>query len=249
MLILKLGGAAITDKTRANTADYTAIREIASILAAHPQPMVLVHGAGSFGHLIADQYQLHRGYLNEGQREAVVQLQVQLHELNRILIESLIEVGLPVITLHPASMCLMHGGRIAEFFRQPLDRALGLGLLPVLYGDCVWDSAQSFGIISGDQLVIYLANLLGAERVAFGTNVDGVLDSAGTMIPHLADLSTVTEQAKTGVTDVTGGMLGKLREIDELHTAQAWIFNLGQRDQLARILSGQGAGTSITKGK
>jgi isopentenyl phosphate kinase len=246
MLILKLGGAAITDKMRPNTADYAAIREIAGLLAAHPQPMVLVHGAGSFGHILAQEYHLHLGYQKPEQRDALVQLQIQLHELNRILVEALIEVGLPAMTLHPASMSIMHEGRIAEFFLEPVRYTLKLGLIPVLYGDCVWDSAQTFGIISGDQLVVYLANVLNAERVAFGTNVDGVMDVHGNVISHLEDITSFAEQrGNAAPTDVTGGMLGKLREIAELDHAPAWIFNLQNRDQLARVLSGEGAGTHI----
>src|SRR5687767_14486306 len=217
MLILKLGGAAITDKTRASTANPEMIRQIAGLLAKYPQPMILIHGAGSFGHIIAEQHDLQHGYKNPEQLPALVQLQQDLHALNRIVVDALVGAGLPAVPFHPASMCIMKDGRITSLFTEPIERALALRLIPVLYGDCVWDQAQTFGIISGDQLMVYLANQLKADRLAFGTNVDGVLDANGAVISHLPLHAHITDNTQGPQrSDVTGGMFGKLREIKYL---------------------------------
>lgn len=252
MLILKLGGAAITDKTTPNTPRLDAMRSIAQTLAAHPQPLILVHGAGSFGHIIAQEYALNDGYQGDHQRAALVMLQRSLRTLHGHLLDALYEVGLPALTYQPLAACLMDAGRIVEIALEPIRRSLELGLLPVLYGDCVYDRAKGFGILSGDQLVIYLANALGATRVAFGTNVDGVLDTDGAVIPHIDDLSQVFISAGGNVTDVTGGMRGKLSEIALLQNPQtpAHIFNLDQPENLAHILSGSATiGTLIQQNK
>lgn len=249
MLILKLGGAAITDKVTPNTARLDVIAQIAGLLAAYSQPMVLVHGAGSFGHILAQEHALHLGYQNEAQRLALVQLQLQLHDLNRYVIEGLCAAGLPAMTVHPASMCLLEKGRIAAFFIEPIQRMLEMGVLPVLYGDCVWDRGQGFGIISGDQLVVYLANELKADRVAFGTNVDGVLDGSGRAIPRLDYAAQIIDaHADPRRVDVTGGIQGKLAEIRRIRDPKVhtWIFNLQKLDQLEAVLKGEGAGTLIT---
>jgi isopentenyl phosphate kinase len=128
---------------------------------------------------------------------------------------------------------------------------LGLGLVPVLYGDCVWDVEQGFGILSGDQLVIHLANELHADRVAFGTNVAGVLDGDGRVIPHIHKLdSMLGTVGESQHTDVTGGMLGKLDEIGRFHQpgARTWIFELADSEAFAQVLQGQGeVGTLITR--
>ena len=217
MLILKLGGAAITDKSIPNTAHHTQIERIAAQLAAHQQPMVLVHGAGSFGHILAKEYRLQDGYQDESQRAALIQLQQQLHELNSIVVDALIKAGVPAMTVHPASMCVMRGLRIDRIFVDPLQHMLNLGIVPVLYGDCVWDLEQGFGILSGDQLVIHLANELEADRVAFGTNVAGVLDSDGGVIARIDDLDVhIGTVGDSHHTDVTGGMRGKLNEIADI---------------------------------
>jgi isopentenyl phosphate kinase len=247
MLILKLGGAAITDKHKANTARSDYLRQIAALLAQHRQPLILVHGAGSFGHILAKNYGLAEGYQNPAQIPALAQLQRQLLDLNQAVMAALQEAGLPALAYQPSALCLLESGRIVEFYAEPLRRALTLGLLPVLYGDCVWDRARGFQILSGDQLVVYLANAFQAERAAFGTNVDGVLDSQGLLIPQLS-LGDQIGQLESGAADVTGGMAGKLAELATLQTARAQIFNLNRLDQLEAVLTGGGpAGTLIQK--
>lgn len=248
MLILKLGGAAITDKSTANTANSDAIHQIAALIARYPQPLILIHGAGSFGHIIARDYNLHLGYQGDHQREGLIKLQMALHELNTLVIQALWQQGLPAMTVHPASMCVQENKRIVDFFLEPVQHMLGMGLIPVLYGDCVWDRGQKFSIISGDQLAVYLANHLHAKRLAFGTNVDGVLDANGQVIPQL-DARTRISTQQSGVADVTGGMLGKVQEIAGVKTAQTRIFNIQKMDQLERILANDGeVGTLIISG-
>jgi isopentenyl phosphate kinase len=251
MLILKLGGAALTDKSTPNTARIDQIDQFAQLLAAYPQPLVLVHGAGSFGHILAEEYRLHEGSQGEEQRAALVQLQLQLHNLNTIIVKALVAAGIPAITLHPASMCVTKGRRIHKIFGDPLRHMIGMGIVPVLYGDCVWDVEQGFCILSGDQLVIHLANELKADRVAFGTNVAGVLDGKGRAVPHIHNLDTLIDVVgESEQPDVTGGMLGKLSEIGQIHSpgARVWIFELGDTEAFARILQGQAdVGTLITK--
>jgi isopentenyl phosphate kinase len=249
MLILKLGGAAITDKAISNTPHLDHIRRIAEVLAQHPQPMILIHGAGSYGHITAQEYTLHLGYQEEKQLRALVQLQTQLHDLNRIVVENLVAAGLPAMTVHPASMCILKATRIDQLFIDPIRHMLDLGLLPVLYGDCVWDTEQTFGIISGDQLAVYLANAFGAEQVAFGTNVDGVLDADGQVISEF-NLTMAISRHASGHMDVTGGMQGKLQEIAALQNpnTKTHIFNLQHIENLARLLAGdESVGTRLVR--
>lgn len=245
MLILKLGGAAITDKHRANTPHIEALAAVAGLLAAHPQPMILVHGAGSFGHILAKEQHLAEGYHDPAQRVALGQLQSQLLQLNQHVMTALHGAGLLALAYQPSALCILEEGRIVDFFLEPLRQALAMGIMPVLYGDCVWDRARGFQILSGDQLVVYLANAFRATRAAFGTNVDGVLDSRGQVIPQL-NLGDQIGQLESGAADVTGGMAGKLAELATLQTATAQIFNLNQPGQLAAVLSQKGtAGTLI----
>ncbi len=248
--LLKLGGAAITHKDQPNTLRAEALARIADDLAHTTGPMLLVHGAGSFGHHLAREHALQAGYQTPSQRAALAALQRDLHHLNAQVIEALSARDIPAVPFHPASLCVMAGGRLTTLLLEPIQRALALGLWPVLYGDCVWDRAQTFGILSGDQLLIYLADALGAARVGFGTNVPGVLDAQDAVLPHLtrADLASLGGRSASGA-DVTGGMRGKLAEIARLHSPHTtlWIFDLLDDTARARFLAGDDdLGTRIT---
>ena len=48
--VLKIGGSILTDKNRSNAARCEEISRVAEEIAARPEDLVLVHGAGSFGH-------------------------------------------------------------------------------------------------------------------------------------------------------------------------------------------------------
>ncbi len=56
--VLKIGGSILTDKTRDNAARLDEISRVAQEIAARPEDLVLVHGAGSFGHFPAKRYGL-----------------------------------------------------------------------------------------------------------------------------------------------------------------------------------------------
>jgi isopentenyl phosphate kinase len=90
-----------------------------------------------------------------------------------------------------------------------------------MYGDAVLDTEQGFAILSGDQLIVRLAIELGAERVIFGSDVDGIftsnpkLDKNAELIHSVSLSNNTADVGDTTFTDVTGGMMGKLTEAEE----------------------------------
>jgi isopentenyl phosphate kinase len=142
--------------------------------------------------------------------------------LNRLVVDSLIDQNLPAIAVPPSSCVATRSGRIENFEKGLLIKMLEIGFLPVLYGDAVLDWDVGFTILSGDQLVSSLAISLHAERIIIGADVDGLYTAdpktnpSARLIPHLTlgalqRLQKNVEEAK--VTDVTGGMLGKIKEL------------------------------------
>lgn len=68
--VVKLGGAAITDKAHLETLNAEVLAATAAQLARAAAEdgaagMVVVHGAGSFGHHQAHQAQVHRGGIQQ----------------------------------------------------------------------------------------------------------------------------------------------------------------------------------------
>lgn len=243
--VLKIGGSILTDKSGERGAIQEEIERVAREVATRPQDLVLVHGAGSFGHIPARQYCLPQRFSPEGLRvthESVVRL-------NHLLLEALAGAGVDSLPVHPLSCLTLSGGRIESFAIEPITKMLECGIMPLLHGDVAMDLTGGAGIVSGDQLVSYLARALQAEVVAVGCNVDGVLLSGRPLAEvQRSDLPRI-EGAVGGSAgiDVTGGMRGKLDELLELADAGigAMIFNASREGNIVRVLQGEAIGTKI----
>ncbi len=243
--VLKIGGSILTDKSGERGALPEEIERVAGEVASRPHDLVLVHGAGSFGHIPARKYGLPRKFSPEGLRvthESVVRL-------NRMLLDALTEAGVESLPVHPLSCLTLSGGRIESFATEPLREMLENGIMPLLHGDVALDKTLRAGIVSGDQLVSYLARALEAEVVAVGCNVDGVL-LAGKPLAEVrrSDLPRIggAVGGSTGI-DVTGGMKGKLDELLELadRGINSVIFNASREGNIMRALRGEAIGTKV----
>ena len=58
IIILKLGGSVITAKSKPQTLNVRAIKNIAKIISEFDKPIIVVHGAGSFGHYFAKRFRI-----------------------------------------------------------------------------------------------------------------------------------------------------------------------------------------------
>ncbi|MFX1518618.1 MAG: isopentenyl phosphate kinase [Promethearchaeota archaeon] len=221
LTILKLGGSVITDKSKENQIDAQTIQRIAKEVstAISAINLLLVHGGGSFGHPIANKFQIHKGWHSPSQRIGFSETRRAMMSLNKTVVDIFSAEGLPVVSVQPSACTLTNSGRIVHMDLEPTRSLLKFGFVPVLYGDAVMDLTQGIAILSGDQIVTYLAKELSVKKVIFGTNVDGLLDADSKVIPEInyQNFETVLILAKESVTsDVTGGMFGKLKEIEPL---------------------------------
>jgi isopentenyl phosphate kinase len=243
--ILKIGGSILTDKNRELTARPEEISRLAKEISAHPENLVLVHGAGSFGHIPARKYGLPQKFNRQGLR--VTHRSVVM--LCDMVVEALGQAGIDSLPVHPLSCLLLREGRIETFFLDHLLEMQKDGILPVLHGDVAMDAARGAAIVSGDQLVAYLAVALHAEVVAVGSNVDGVLVSSKPL-PRITRKELSQFESAIGGSagvDVTGGMRGKLLELLDLADLgiESVIFNAKTAGNVARVLLGECVGTRI----
>ena len=247
--ILKIGGSILTDKSRELAARPEEIARVAAEIAIRPEDLVLVHGAGSFGHIPAKKFGLPQVFSPEGLRMT----HLSVARLCEMVVEALGQAGVDCLPVHPLSAAMLCQGRIESFFLGPVREMIKNGIMPVLHGDVAMDSSRGAAIVSGDQLVAYLAGELEADTVAVGSNVDGVLVS-GQPLPCMSrnDLSQFESDigASAGV-DVTGGMRGKLEELLELadRGTESVIFNAGKKGNITRALKGESVGTRIVRSK
>ncbi len=255
-LIVKLGGSVITDKRRPFVVKRAALRRLARELAAAKGPLVIVHGGGSFGHPVASKYGIAEGYKNKNQLMGLSLTHRAMERLNANVIEALQKAGLPAIAVQPSACVVVSGGRIQSMELAPVKKLLELGLIPVLYGDAVPDISRGMSILSGDQIVAYLAGELKASRVILGVDVDGVhmanpkKDKSAILIRKItpADEELIASLGAAEEKDVTGGMENKVRELLALANrgVEAEIVNATKPGVLKRAVQGErGLGTVV----
>jgi isopentenyl phosphate kinase len=222
-IIVKLGGSVITIKDRNATPNHNAIQRLASEIAgAHHQPLILVHGGGSFGHPLAKKYQLMEGYKTEKQLMGVSKTRQAMMTINKLIIDSLVHNQIPAVAVQPSSCVLTNNKRIHEFYTRPIGQILKHGMIPVLFGDVVLDLTTGFTILSGDQIMAELATRFNSNKVIVGVDVDGLFTDNPKVNPHatliqkvtLAELTETLEGIGEATSlDVTGGMYGKMVEL------------------------------------
>jgi isopentenyl phosphate kinase len=241
MKLLKLGGSIITKKDGWREADLGMIEKLAKIVSRawkkSSRDWVLVHGAGSFGHPLVVKYGIDNGVRSAKQKLGFAITHEACSELNVLVTSALNTEGIPAISLRPATIITSKNKRIHSFNTKIIDDYLEAGYLPVIPGDMVPDIELGGSVCSGDQIISYLGKK--AEKIILATNVDGVLDDKGKIIPRISmeNIDEVTKYFKTSNTkDVTGSMAGKIRELLDLDTP-SYIVNGLKMERLSALMA------------
>ena len=264
MIILKLGGSVITRKDATKpTLDPVNLDRIAREIAqAQVEKLIIIHGAGSFGHLHASKYAIGSPITTPDQlrekRMGFTLTQNSVKNLNHFVCHYLLNHGIPAVAVPPSSFITSRNKRIESARLEMVEKYLEMGMVPVLYGDVVLDADEDLkmAVISGDQLVSYLSLKLKPERIILGSDVDGIFDRDPKKHPQAQLLEKVQsledlqflEGAQT--VDVTGGMAGKLAELLELAEKgiESELINVGCEGLLENALNGEKVrGTIIRK--
>lgn len=226
LLIIKLGGSIITDKNsptpKPNQTKINALSKKVSTFYNEGNQIILVHGAGSFGHPIVKKYHLQKGMKTPEQKHAFKETQRSMNKLNNIIVKSLHKLKLPATTFVPHSFIKQSSGELIPFDVKLIKERLTAEKIPVLYGDAVEDIKIGCSVLSGDTIVTYLANKLKADRVIFFSDVEGVFDKDPKRYPDAKLIKEVTDKnlktilkglSSSDRADVTGEMKGKILQI------------------------------------
>ena len=177
LVFLKLGGSLITDKTQPRQALPDVLKrlagEIASGLSARPELRLLLgHGSGSFGHIPARQYRTRQGVFDAEGWRGFAEVWKEAAALNYLVMDALHAAGLPAVALPASAAVEADNGQAVQWNLEPLQSALQNGLLPVVYGDVVFDRTLGGTILSTEDLFVYLARQLqpGAILLAGGAS-------------------------------------------------------------------------------
>ncbi len=249
-VVLKLGGALITDKRKGvfDRAREGVIRRIAEEVANAIEGgkvgrLILVHGAGSFGHPYVEKYGVER---LEKDVWGVSDTHLACERLCGVVCKALIEAGVPPAPVHPFSCFRVEGNRIL-FDRSVFAKLIEDGFVPVTHGDVV-RGGRGWKVLSGDDIAVELALHFGAERVGFATNTQLVVNGRRVEEFSLSssELSLEAHEAGRRVSDVTGGMAGKLRKVEKVvRRSEVFIFSGLKRGSVSAFLNGEKVGTKI----
>jgi isopentenyl phosphate kinase len=240
-VVLKLGGSVLTEKDEPETVDETALDSAATAVAGTDGRLVVVHGGGSFGHHHADR---HGVSTTAGTRTAgaVTDIHGAMKRLNDAVVARFQAAGVSAVPVHPFSLAARTETGELRLPVESVTTMLGEGFVPVLHGDVVGHAGAGVTVLSGDELVVALADALGVDRVGLCSAVPGVLDEDGEVIPRIDEFGAVADVlGASDATDVTGGMAGKVETLLAL-SAPATIFGL---DALDAFLGGATPGTVV----
>jgi isopentenyl phosphate kinase len=244
MKILKVGGSAITDKSAYLKPLPERIHSMAGAIAkvwnTGVRDLIIVHGVGSFGHAPVIRHGIKDGVRSEKHKLGFADTHAACSELSLMLVKELLAKGIPAISLPPSALLRQDNKRISQFNDKIVFDYLGAGYLPVLYGDFVLDKSLGGSPCSGDQIMAWLGKK--AEFLVFATNVDGVLDENGNVIPQITktNFSEISKHLKETPNDVTGAMKGKVRELLEIGVP-SYIVNADSPERVIKILMGEKA--------
>lgn len=222
VIFVKLGGSLITDKRRESHARLDVIERLAAEVAAarrrQPLPLVLGHGSGSFGHVAAARHGLGRGPIEAAALDGAIETRNQAARLHDIVIDALARAGVSTYSWVPSNELIATAGRPAVGSCASVWRALGLGMVPVTYGDVVPDSRWKMAICSTETVFRFLVEGLrerggNVRRMLWLGETEGVFDRDGNTVPRIdgANYRQVLELVGDPAgTDVTGGMLLRL---------------------------------------
>lgn len=258
LTVLKIGGSVITDRQaerpRLRSRMLARIaREIADGWRPAESRLIIIHGAGSFGHPIVCRTGIDKGVRDGIQRIAMGETQRLQCELNGAVVRHLLRVGIPAFPVQPSASAVMEAGHLVSLDTHALEGLVASGLVPVLNGVPAHDRARGCSILSGDQIAGFLHNRLGADRILHGTNVRGIYTADPSQDPKAAFLPEVNIGSPSGlpeglagssVTDVTGGMRKKLEEMRTVE-APGQVFDATVRGHVRRALQGEIVGTRV----
>ena len=212
MILIKLGGSIITNKEKPLSARKKIIENIAKSFKKINEPMIVVHGGGSYGHYWSVKYDMHtkpKKYDIHG----VAIVKNSMIELNKIILDLFAKNKMSPYSLPPTDF--MSGNKPIPKKAKKIAEIAKSGFIPITYGDALWYGEKKTYILSGDKIMTHLSKILKPRLSIFALNEDGLYSDLKTkkLIYELkGENPTISENRM----DVTGGMTRKVEEATQI---------------------------------
>ena len=218
VILIKLGGSSITDKNIPYKAKKNVISNLAREFkkADKKYSYIIAHGSGSFGHTSASKFGGKKGYKS---KIGIATVAKDATWINQIFTQIFVEENIPIISLSPRSMIVSDNGKLSDQFFQVLDEVMSQDLIPVVYGDVIWDKDWDSTIFSGEkvlsEIAVYVLKIgLKFDKVIEVGETNGLLNKDGETIDLINNENWKRNKKNVFVAenDVTGGMMHKIEE-------------------------------------
>ena len=212
MILIKLGGSIITNKKKPLSPRKKSIDKIVRALKKIDEPIIVVHGGGSYGHYWSVKYNMHTKPANYNTHGVSV-VKNSMVELNKIILDSFLKNRLNPYCLPPTDFIFGNKPIIKKV--KEIEKIAKSNLVPVTFGDALWYGKKKSYILSGDRIMSILAKILKPRLCVFVLNVDGLYSDLKTkkLIHELkGEKPLIIKSSK----DVTGGMKRKVDEATKI---------------------------------
>jgi acetylglutamate kinase len=235
--VIKLGGSLLDDASRR----AAALQKIVSRWNAGEE-LVLVHGGGK--HIDAALAKLgiakrtHAGLRVTDDATLEVVVSVLAGTVNKMLVSELTQLGVRVAGISGCDgatliaekhadidgVDLGHVGRVIGSNRMLVNALLTAGTMPVISSVAIGEDGALFNV-NADTAATAIAVAHGAKELLFLTDVAGLLDESGAVVPHL---TTVGVEAMLSSSAVSGGMKPKLQAALTALTSGVRAISIGE---------------------
>lgn len=260
-IILKFGGSIITEKLSGRPRIRKKVvqqltKELKLFVQRFPNiRIILLHGAGSFGHPLVYRHKLLEQPLTGVRLLGFAETVSSMRHMANLLTNTFLTAKLPVLPLQASAVLNEKNGAMVLFNLRQIKQILESGFIPLLGGDMGLTKKNQAVIVSADRLAVLLAKAFPISKIIFATDVDGIFNefppSSGEQpVPYICrnDLKCLLKnmnQQKSRC-DMTGEMQGKLQELLALQKKEVIVFNGLKPGNLTKALLAKPIGSRLS---
>ena len=258
-IVIKLGGGLITDKSQYKVVREDRIHSVCRVIAElidNNHSIILVHGAGSFGHLEAKKWSLSTGYdkkIIEQQRLAVKNVRNDMIELNNHVLRNLKEFNIDGVPHPPSKWATDLGPKFKGDIGVLANEKEGM--IQVTFGDVVdVHGEREFGILSGDDLMVRICKEIpGITHCIFLLgDTEGLLtkppnEENSELIPLWSKEQEIIGRHESNQ-DVTGGIFLKAESASKISQSinNVWMIDGRKPERMLELVqTGNTIGTKV----
>jgi isopentenyl phosphate kinase len=262
LILLKIGGSICTEKSKGKfkVKTRTVARIASEIAEARKQKeftLLIVNGAGPFGHVNVTDFDINDGLRTPRDFEGFSKTVCDCSYENCLISEILRKGGLLAIPYPSSSVIIQAKKKVVVFWMDLIKRLwdADADIIPVMNGTMVPDTEMNGSVVSGDAVIEHISTRMKVSLIIFATDVDGIYtaDPRKKKGARLIDVITKDRfgDIKHGISgssnvDVTGGMLGKVERLLGLG-AKTLIVNGNKPGRVRDALLGKEVRGTIIK--